>query len=285
MAPLAAWHPRLALSGASALGSLRNRLSRRWPSPDQVRSLFPQLETGAASRVAWSIGALEARNRLLVDGIRRKGLGPVRPLVRTSAAFAALRPPLVLGFFHVGAVQALGAAIERLPGPVLVLRMGLLHTPLPPVEAVSTEGDDQRRAAAFQRALVHLDGGGFVVLALDLAPYPGLRAPCLGRTLELARGAFALARLTGAPLRPLVARWRRSTVEITVGEVLGEALAGDLASGPEARESDLAAAAARWLERYLLESPAELGLGLLRALLDGETSKVASGLTPQTAGR
>jgi hypothetical protein len=281
MAPLAARHPRLALSGASVLGSLRNRLSRRWPSPDQVRSLFPQLEIRAASRVAWSIGALEARNRLLVDGIRRAGLGPVRPLVRTPAAFAALRPPLVLGSFHVGAVQALGAAIERLPGPVLVLRMGSLYTPSPPVEVVSTEGDDQPRAAAFQRALVHLDGGGFVVLAFDLAPGPGLRAPCLGRTLELARGPFALARLTGAPLRPLVARWRRSTVVVTVGE----ALAGDPSSGPEARESELAAAAARWLERHLLESPAELGLGLLRALLDGETSKVASGLTPQTAGR
>lgn len=265
--PLAARHPRLALSGASALGSLRNRLSRRWPSPDQVRSLFPQLAPSAASRVAWSIGALEARNRLLVDGIRRAGLGPVRPLVRTPAAFAALRPPLLLGTFHVGAMQALGVAIERLPGPVLVMRLGSLYTPSPPVEAVSTEGDDQRRAAAFRRALVHLAGGGFVVLALDIAPGPGLRAPCLGRTLELARGPFALARLTGAPLRPLVARWRRSAVEVEVGETL----AGDFASGAEARESDLAAAAARWLERYLLESPAELGLGLLRVLLNGET--------------
>ncbi|MEA2600258.1 MAG: Bacterial lipid biosynthesis acyltransferase [Acidobacteriota bacterium] len=267
MAPLAARHPRLAFSGVSALGSLRNRLSRRWPSPDQVRSLFPQLAPSAASRVAWSIGALEARNRLLVDGIRREGLGPVRPLVRTPTAFAALRPPLVLGFFHVGAVQAIGAAIERLPGPVLVMRLGSLYTPSPPVEVASTEGDDQRRAATFRRALAHLASGGFVVLALDITPGPGLRASCLGRTLELARGPFALARLTGAPLRPMVARWRRSAVEVEVGE----ALATDLTSGPETRESDLAAAAARWLERYLLESPAELGLGLLRVLLNGET--------------
>ena len=273
LAPLAAEHPWLALSAASARGSLRNRLSRRWPSPAQVQALFPQLGPRAAARAAWGIGALEARNRLLIDQIRRAGLAPVRPLVRTPAAFAALRPPLILGMFHVGAVQALGAAIERLPGPVLLMRLGSPYTPSPPVEVASTEGNDQRRAAAFRRALAHLAGGGFVVLALDVAPAPGLRVSCLGRTLELARGPFALARLTGAPLRPLVARWRRSTVEVEAGE----ALDAGLAMGTEARESALAAAAARWLERYLLNSPAELGLGLLRALLTDE-------LTPETGG-
>ena len=215
LALLAPRHPRLAFSAAAALGSLRNRLSRRWPSPEQVQSLFPQLEPRAAARVAWSLGALEARNRLLVDSIRRAGLDPVRQLMRhPSEAFAALRPPLILGAFHVGAVQALGAAVERLPGPVLVMRLGSLYAPTPPVEVASTEGDDQRRAASFQRALNRLAGGGFVVLALDLPPGPGLRVPCLGRTLELARGPFALARLTGAPLVPLAARWWRSGVEL-----------------------------------------------------------------------
>ncbi|HJX29911.1 MAG TPA: hypothetical protein VJ885_18570, partial [Thermoanaerobaculia bacterium] len=169
-------------------------------------------------------------------------------------------------------------ALERLPGPVLALRQGLLATPQAPVEVVSTEGDDQRRAAVFQRALAHLGAGGFVVLALDVAPGPGLRVPCLGRTLELARGPFALARLTGAPLMPLVARWtapwKQGGVEIVTSEALtpsarlspGERERG-VASTDPAWEGALATAAASWLERYLLEAPAELGLGLLRALL------------------
>jgi hypothetical protein len=270
LVPLAPRHPGLAFSAAAALGSLRNRLSRRWPSTEQVQSLFPQLEPRAAARVAWSLGALEARNRLLVDSIRRAGLDPVRQLVRPSSeAFAALRPPLILGTFHVGAFQALGAAVERLPGPVLVMRLGSLYVPTPPVEVASTEGDDQRRAASFQRALNHLAGGGFVVLALDLPPSPGLRIPCLGRTLELARGPFSLARLTGAPLVLLVARWRRSGVEVEVGETLARGLETD----PEAMEGALAASVAGWLERYLLESPAELGLGLLRDLLGCSTTR------------
>ncbi len=257
LAPLVARHPRMALPAASGLGALRNRLSRRWPSPEQVQALFPHLVPRAAARVAWKIGALEARNRLLVDAIRREGLEPVRRLMRPlSEAFAALRPPLILGTFHVGAVQALGAAIERLPGPVLVLRLGALYSPRPPVEILSTEGDDQRRAFSFQRALDHLKEGGFVVLALDGSPGPGLRVPCLGRTLELARGPFALARLTGAPLVPLVARWRKSEVEAEVGAAIG---------GME--EGALAASAARWLEGYLMAAPEEIGLGLVRALL------------------
>ncbi|MEO6195520.1 MAG: hypothetical protein ABIS20_21065 [Thermoanaerobaculia bacterium] len=257
LAPLAARHLRMALPAASGLGALRNRLSRRWPSPEQVRTLFPHLPPRVAARAAWKIGALEARNRLLVDAIQRQGLEPVRRLMRPpSEAFAALRPPLILGTFHVGAMQGLGAAIERLPGPVLVLRLGALYSPSPPVEILSTEGDDQRRAFAFHRALTHLNGGGFVLMALDGSPGPGLRVPCLGRTLELARGPFALARLTGAPLVPLVARWRKSEVEAEVGT----AIAG-------VEEGALAASAARWLEGYLMAAPEEIGLGLVRALL------------------
>jgi hypothetical protein len=272
LATLVPRHPALAFSGASALGSLRNRLSRRWPSPEQVLSLFPHLDRREAEHVAWKIGGFEARNRLLIASLQRTGLEQVRPLVRPSG-ISELRPPLILGFFHVGATEALGAAIERLPGPVLLVRQGSPYTPTPPVYLETTEGDGQRRAAAFRRTLSHLSHGGFVVVALDVVPGPGFRVPCLGRTIELARGPFAMARLTGAPLVPLAARWRRSGVEIEVGE----ALAGDPGTGSEAMERALAASAAGWLERYLLESPAELGLGLLRSLLAGEITSEPAG--------
>lgn len=264
--PLAASRPRLALSLAAGLGRLRNRLSRRWPGPEQIRVLFPQLDGRAAARVAWSVGGLEARNRLAVECIRRAGLEPLRPLVRTSGSFATLRPPLILGTFHAGAVHALGPALERLPAPVLALRQGPLFVPRPPLEVATTEGDDQSRAALFHRAIEHLGRGGFVAMALDIAPGPGLQAACLGRPLVLARGPFALARLTGAPVVPLVGRWRGSEVEIVTGEALVPETP-DSAAGPEAWEIALAASAARCLERYLLASPAEISLGLLRNLL------------------
>jgi hypothetical protein len=274
LASLAPRQPRLAFSAASALGSLRNRLSRRWPSPEQVLSLFPHLDRREAERVSWKIGGFEARNRLLIGSLQRSGLDRVRPLLRPSRKLSELRPPLILGFFHVGAMQALGAAIERLPGPVLLMRQGSPYTPTPPVSLETTEGDGQRRAAAFRRALSYLSHGGFVVVALDVVPGPGYRVPCLGRRVELARGPFAMARLTGAPLVPLVARWRRSGVEVEVGEPLAKGPETE----PDAWERALAASAAGWLERYLLESPAELGLGLLRALLSGEIMPESAGL-------
>jgi hypothetical protein len=256
LAVLAAGSPRAALAMAGVLGTLRNRLSRSWPSPEQIQILFPHLTSRAAARVAWKIGGLEARNRLLVACMLREGLEPVRPLIRPPA-FDGLRPPLILGTFHVGAVHALGAAIESLPGRVLTLRQGMMYTPRPPAELVTTEGNTQRRAAVFQKMLGCLEDGGFVLTALDVAPGANLRVPCLGRPLTLARGPFALARITGAPIVPLVARWRGGKVEVETGAPL-EGLND---------EERLAESAAAWLERYLLASPAETGLALVRNLL------------------
>lgn len=261
LAALATKNPGMALAAAAGLGKLRNRLSRRWPSPEQIQLLFPHQDPPSAARVAWSIGGLEARNRLLVAYILREGIEPVRPLVR-APLFGALRPPLILGTFHIGAMHALGPALEHLPGPVLALRHGPMYTPRPPVELETTEGDDQRRAATFQKMLACLERGGFVVTALDVAPGASLRVPCLGRTLTLARGPFALARITGAPMVPLVARWRGGEVEVETGPPLG----------PRDTEVHLAEAAASWLERYLLASPAETGLALVRNLLLDEIS-------------
>jgi hypothetical protein len=305
LAALAALHPRPALAGAALLGAWRNRLSRRWPSPGEVASLFPALGLAEAARLARRIGALEAENRLLVEHVRRRGFARLRPLVRAPLAeLAALRPPLILGTFHVGAFQALAPALERLPGPVLALRRGRLHDALPPLEVVSTEGDEQQRAAVFERALDHLGRGGFVAAALDLPAGRGLAGDCLGRRLALARGPFALARLAAAPrapipprapivpmalmtpivptirivptiptipIIPIVGRWRGGEVEVALGRPLAPGAAGCAAppaiDGIPAEESALAAAAARWLEEYLAASPAELGLGLLRELL------------------
>jgi hypothetical protein len=277
LAALAAGWPAPALRAAGGLGWLRNRLAGAWPSPEQVGVLFPRLDRAAAARAAWSIGALEGRNRLLVELIRRAGLAAVRPLVRTPAALAALRPPLVLCSCHVGAVQGLEPALERLPAPVLALRQGVLGAARPPLEIVSTDGNDQARAAAFYRGLDRLRCGGFVAMVFDLPTASGPVAPFLGRRLELSRGPFALARLAGVPLVPIVARWRGGEIEVDLGAPLAADAGVAAGSGAEemAREGALAVAAASWFERYLLASPPELGLGLLRALLAAEAAPAA----------
>jgi hypothetical protein len=266
-------HPRLALAAAAGLGRWRNRLSRRWPSPEQVRALFPHLEAREAAAVAWRIGGLEARNRAWIEGLRKGGLDPLRPLVRTPPEVAALRPPLLLGIFHVGAVHALSPAFEQLPAPVIALRHGVLYRGRPPLTVMTTEGGAEERRKLFQRLLSQLQDGGFVATALDVVPGVGVKAPCLGHTITLARGPFGLARLAGVPIVPLVGRFRNGGVEI----VVGEALATPAASEPAEWESACAASAALWLERYLLPEPAEIGLGLLRNLLGAEVRKPEGG--------
>jgi hypothetical protein len=257
-------HPRLAFSGADHLGRLRNRLSRRWPSPEQVRALFPELGSEAAT-VAWRIGGLEALNRLWVEGLRQWEIEPLRPLVRTPPAFAGLRPPLLLGFLHTGAVHALVPAFEQLPGPVIAVRHSLLHPARPPVAQAETAGGRTHRRELFQRLLAHLRDGGFVATALDVAPGAGISAPCLGHRLRLASGPLGLARLSGVPIVPVVGRFREGWIEA----VLGEPLATPSLPREEAVawESALAASISGWLERYLRSAPGELGLGLLRNLL------------------
>lgn len=250
LARLAITHPRAAYALATILGTFRHRLTRRWPAVDEVRALFPALSLLAAKTIADGIAALHERNRVLVHSIRRYGIEATRPLVTASESFAAITGPRIIGTFHIGALHALGPALERLPSPVLALRNGILFKPDASLEVQSTKGNEQQRAAALHRALLHLRGGGIVMLALDDAQDQAVEAPCLGRSLRLAPGAFALARWTGAPIVPAVARWTSDGVRVDAGETV--------------RTPQETAA---WLERYLVASPAELSLGLLRSLL------------------
>lgn len=262
---LVARSPQVALILADGIGRLRCRVSGRWPSPEEVQALFPELARPEAARVASRIGGIAARSRVLVECIRARGPRPTRSLVpHPPPGFIRLRAPAILGFFHVGAFQALGAAFEWLPGPVLAFRHGLLTASRPPITVLSTGGSDQERSAVFLRALTHLGSGGFVATAFDEVPGRGVRVPLLGRSLELARGPFALSRLSRTPLIPLAARWHGGTVAVDVGEPL----VTDRSPDPDTHETMQATAAARWIEAYLRRAPDQVGLGLLRRLLE-----------------
>lgn len=246
LARLAVRAPRVAFRLASITGAARNAVTGRWPSAQEVEG------RGARLRMA----ALKERNEVLVRCIRRSGLDTIRPLVKVPDEWRRLEGPCILGTFHVGALHAVGAALEALGKPVLGVREGRLFEPRPPLELISTR---QQRAAVMLRAVEYLRAGKLVVLALDGAADTMIETTCLGHRLALARGAFALARMTGAPIVPIVMRWHGTDVEV----VLGQRLEGD-------NEEQLAHAAARWLESYLRDEPHQLTLGLLRELLYAE---------------
>jgi hypothetical protein len=248
---MAASHPRAAFALAGRLGAMRNRITRRWPTAGEISALFPHLDAGGAASAAGRAGALYERNRVLVQAIARHGLDPFRPLVSASHSFQSMPAPRIVATFHAGAVHAFGPALERLHAPVLAFREGSIFTPRGALQIASTKGGEQARSAALHRALIHLRSGGFVFLALDVFQGEAIETRCLGRRLRLAPGAFALARWTSAPIQLAVARWTGHGVVIDAGEC---------AATPEA--------ASGWLERYLLERPGEITLGLLRNLLE-----------------
>jgi hypothetical protein len=248
--------PRSAFVVARAAGALRQRLSRQWPSAGQVALLFPHLDRPEAARLAARIAAQEAMNRVLAAAVRRDGIDYVQPLIAASAPVAAIRGPAILAIFHAGSVQALGAVLERMSAPVLAFREGLLFPPKGTLAVETTKGDALHRAGAFHRALAHLRQGNFVALAPDVVPGASIDVPCLGQTLRLSRGPFALARLTGAPLVPLIARRE--------GHVIA-AIAGDpIPAGDD--ETALAMALGAWLERYLTAHPEDLSVALINAM-------------------
>lgn len=257
LARLSTKRPGLAYPLAAALGALRNRVTGRWPATREVRLLFPHLGRGEGARVASAIGALYERNLVLTRALVGR-TEPVRPLVSAPESLLATAGPCILATFHVGAMHVLGTALERFRTPVLAFRHGAFPSP-GAIEIQSTAGGEQQRAAALHRALLHLRGGGILLIPIDVTNGPSIVTPCLGHTLRLAPGAFTLAKWTGAPIVPVVARWTRSGISVVADNPLPQPT-------PET--------AAVWLERYLLESPSEITLGLLRALLYGDLSRV-----------
>lgn len=226
---------------------------RRMPA-DRIRELFPRLSHRDVKRVAAHARNDELRNLVVMQTMWTRGLDPVRKLVEENEQLRTLRAPMILGTFHVGAIAAIGPALERVPGNVLVLRRTLPgHEKESRLKIESTDGDDQHRALVFHRALEWLGAGNIVFMPLDPEHAVRIDAPFLGGRLHLARGPFAMSRIKQVPIVPILARWRQSRVEIVVGDPIA----------PSEDENAMVAATAVWLERYLLDNPNEISARIL----------------------
>lgn len=250
---LASRSPRLAFFAADAYGAFRTLTARR-PSRVELRALFQTSDVNRILRRFWST---HVRTQLLGGWIRRDRAAPIHALVRSNDAVGALRPPMIIGTFHIGPIYGLGVLSERLQGEPLVLRgqqFPFERPKRPNVDLI--RGGDQERAATFHRAIERLRDQGFVILALDPKEAQRIAAPFLGGTLHLARGAFAMARIARVPIVPVVARWDGNAIDLIVGDPLP--ISDD--------EQALAASAARWLETYLRERPGELSYRVLELM-------------------
>ena len=253
---LAAFSPRAAFAAAGTLALLLSIASRRHTRAS-LRSLFPHLSRADAGRILRRIWTTYARTLMLIGWIRRGGRAPVQALVARERSGAPPPSPMIVSTFHIGPTLSLGVLSERMQGETLVLRGTQFPVDTHARQNVNLiEGNDQQRAATFHRAIERLRQNGFVVLALDPHEAHRIAAPFLGRTLQLARGPFAMARIARVPIVPLVARWAGNEIELIVGEPLP--VLDD--------EQALATCAAQWLESYLRDSPGELSGRILELM-------------------
>lgn len=250
---LACWSPRAAFLLSDAAAALLALRSRR-PSRADVRSLFPARRD--AGRIVRRVWRTHVRTIAMGAWLRHGGIAGIRALVRPNAALNALRPPMVVATFHIGPTFGLSALTERLQGEKFVLR----GTQFPagrnrPEHVQVVAGTDQQRAAVFHRAVETLRNGGFVIVALDPQEAQRIPVPFLGRTIQLARGPFAMARVAKVPIVPVVARWDGYAIDLIVGDPFSPG-----------EEPAMAADAGAWLERYLTENPGELSYRILELM-------------------
>lgn len=191
------------------------------------------------------------RDRLLVAAVENPTRRWSYPHVVGGPDPKRLCGPIVFVTFHLGANRAHGAVFARLPGP----KLALTNT----MERSGTVVNIGRIGFVFaaKSALDTLRAGGFVFTHADGMGCSSIEAELFGRRIVLPRGTFTIARLAGAPLLPVAARWRGPAIEMVSGDRIAP---GD--------ESEMAAALARWVEAYLVEHPEEVHdhlLDLLRA--------------------
>jgi len=237
--------PRAAIAAATVLGRASAPLGRGLDDA-ALRRFLPELPPAERARLRQATWIGWLRMRVLEAGLNSPTARWPYPPLAGELDLTRLRPPLVLAGFHVGPLPALGILLEQLPGEVLVLQLS--GTARRRLQAGWTGTEEWQRAAALRRAVGTLRAGGSVFLLVDANEFPTtVDVTLFGRTTRLARGAFALARITGSPLVPIAPRWRGGRVEIVVGDAI-----------PPGDEAAMAAATAGWLERFLRSSPEAL---------------------------
>jgi hypothetical protein len=259
---------RLVLAAAAVLGRAAHRLHLSGPSIADIAALIGREARGGLSGVGSDISALRYQNRALVSLVQQRGIRILETFIDPGSldGLAQFRtgPPVVLVTWHLGPAFALGGAFTRVGLRVLIVRRAIGYHTTPNLDVAIAGGGCDARAAVFRQAVARVREGGHVIMAAD-GLEAGLTAavPCLGRRVPMARGPFALARITRAPLVPVVARWDPSgRIRIIVGEpLIAEENSPDI-------EASYASAAARWLDGYLRASPKQLWLCSLRWLLD-----------------
>ena len=256
-----------ALIAMGVLGRTAHRCRPTHPAPSELAALFQDASPAETAAIARAVSGLRYQNRAIVEIARRRGQGLLAELVDAASlerlrAFAG-SPAIFIGW-HVGPPFGVIGAFTAADLEPLIVRRSMTSDATAMFAFAAVDGGRVDRSAAFRRSLARLGAGGAVLMAVDATEMSQTEpVPCFGRARGMARGPFAMARLTGAPVVPLAAQLDDDrVVRIAVGAPLLGAGTGD------DFETSLAARAAAWLEGVIRESPRQLRRCVLQWLLD-----------------
>jgi hypothetical protein len=240
----------------AAVGALA-RATVPLPPAGRLPEVLPELSAGELRRARRRLRSSEWRTRVLSAAMNSATGESVLPPYELDGPWPDTDRPAVYVSLHVGAMPALVAFLRDLPHEVAALHRQAWRLPSNLVD-IHVARNERARVAGFHRALTTLRGGGSVCIPIE---GDTVQAAVLGRSLLMSRGPFALARLSGAPIVPLLARWSGGRVRIHAGHAI--AAGGD--------EQAMALHVGRELESYLRAHPGEIDDWLLTGLIDGHT--------------
>lgn len=276
---IAAVRPRagLALAGGIGYWGGARLAGTRRPAPQDLATAFGELEARRLRRLQRELASCEYRNRALRFVVRKRGLDPLLPLLQVEAGplerLLEEGTPVVVTGWHLGPRFHLTATLRQLG------RRALVAVSEPDLAGEGSEQlevrllrEEDLLAGFLRRAIDVLAAGGIVGMALDGNHAAVHTAPFLGHCVEVGRGAASLARMCGARLVPITARWlgRSAAWATRLHPPLPEP---QVEREQAARfESELLGAAVRWFETFVRRNPEVVQLRRLTRTRDAEAA-------------
>ncbi len=268
--PLLRTLPRMAFATAGASSRIARALAPAPLTEADLSALLGNLSPHELRRILREIDARWARSSLLKHLVAQGAVREVSSCLRLRGfeRLFALRErhvPAILVTWHTGPYQIVGTAVRSQGLEMLTIARGIADPELNEGHSITPAGSQTQAVAALKRAVVHLRAGGIAGVAGD-GNYGSsvTEVTVLNRRLAFRHGFATLARLTGAPIMPIVASWNGGTIDVTVHEPL--ALPAPVETPLEFEHAVLHAAAA-WFDGYLRTYPTELRPDRVRMML------------------
>jgi lauroyl/myristoyl acyltransferase len=258
-----------------------------------VAAVLGPLPPGQAPLVAQRLLLTEFKNICVARAWQSGGLAALAELIQCPQArklqeLHAAQSPAILVFGHIGARFCVGPALQRIGVPAAIFakfppdlaadEARTFAARLPGMEYLELGDGGDAGALVLGRAVERLRKCGIVAIGIDGSQGgSGLPMRFLGRRLTVGRGPAMLARVTGAPIIPIVLAFTTNGwgIELHIGEPLPRPTVA--ASDAVAFDRDLTQSALQWFEQYLRAAPEQLRLARLIMLSQAPLFTAAGG--------